>query len=96
VTPHATALALAAAPAEASTALRALVDRFEIYGEYGLYDAVDAETGRVAHAYLALDQAMLFIAAVNHLTGGAVQRHFAADPIAARVLPLLAEEHFFD
>jgi hypothetical protein len=25
-----------------------------------------------------------------------VQRHFAADPIAARVLPLLAEERFFE
>lgn len=96
VTPHAAALALAVTPAEAIAGLRALADRYDVYGEYGFYDAVDPQTGRVAHAYLALDQAMTFIAAANHLTGGAIQRHFAADPIGARALPLLAEERFFD
>jgi len=57
---------------------------------------VDPQTGRVAESYLALDQSMIFLAAANVLTDGAVQRHFAADPIIARVLPLLAAERFFD
>ena len=32
----------------------------------------------------ALDQAMTFLAVVNRLCGGSVQRQFAADPITAR------------
>jgi hypothetical protein len=96
VTPHAAALALAVAPADAIANLRALADRYDVYGDFGFYDAVDPATGRVAHAYLALDQAMTFIAAANWLTGGAVQRYFEADPIAARALPVLGEERFFD
>ena len=47
-------------------------------------------------SYLALDQSMLFLAVANHLKHGGVQRHFAADPIARSVLPLLAAENFFD
>ena len=71
-------------------------DRYAIYGAYGFYDAVDPKTGKVALRYLTLDQGMLFIAIANHLADHAVQRDFAADPIAAKVLPMLAEEHFFD
>jgi hypothetical protein len=39
---------------------------------------------------------MILIAAANYLKQGVVQRHFAADPIVANVLPLLAAENFFD
>jgi len=95
VTPHAAALALGVTPEAAIADLRALATR-SAYGEYGLYDAVDPRTGTVAHAYLALDQAMLFIAATNWLTDGVLQRRFESDPIAAHALPMLAAEHFFD
>jgi hypothetical protein len=57
---------------------------------------VDPRSGEVVPAYLALDQSMLFIALANHLKDGVIQRRFAADPIAARALPLLAAEEFFD
>jgi hypothetical protein len=96
VTPHASALALTVTPEAAIASLRRLVERYDLYGEYGLYDAVDPVSGTVARAYLALDQAMTLVAAANYLTGGTVQRHFAADPIAARALPILADEDFFD
>jgi hypothetical protein len=96
VTPHASALALAVAPEAAIANLRRLVDLYPIYGDYGFYDAVDPRTGVVAPVYLTLDQAMLFVAVANHLTGGAIQRRFASDPIAARALPLLPAEDFFD
>jgi hypothetical protein len=96
VTPHAVALALGAAPAEAAAELRQLAARYDLYGEYGFYDAVDPRSGQVAHAYLALDQAMTFIAAANHLQDGCIRRHFAADPIAARALAVIGEERFFD
>lgn len=96
VTPHASALALAVTPADAVANLRRLADRYDVYGDFGLYDAVDPVSGEVAHAYLALDQSMILIAAANYLGDGVVQRRFAADPIVTKVLPLLAAENFFD
>jgi hypothetical protein len=96
VTPHAAALALAVDPAAATANLRALAERFDVYGDFGFYDAVDPASGEVAHAYLALDQAMLLVAVANHLCGGCVQRRFAADPIVSRALPVIAAERFFD
>jgi len=96
VTPHAAALALMVTPEAAAANLRQIVDRFDAYGEYGLYDAVDPRSGAVAYKYLELDQAMLFLALVNHLGDHAIQQRFAADPIVRTVLPLLAAEDFFD
>jgi hypothetical protein len=96
VTPHAAALALPFDPPAAAANLRRLAAAYGAYGDLGFWDAVDPVAGTVARTYLTLDQAMIFVAAANHLTGGAVQRHFAADPIVARVLPLLAAERFFD
>jgi hypothetical protein len=96
VAPYAAALALGVAPEAAMANLRALADRYDIYGEYGFYDAVDPRSGAVAHKYLALDQSMLFIAVANYLDGGSIQRRFASDPIMQRALPLIADEDFFD
>lgn len=96
VTPHASALALGFAPEEATANLRRLAELYPIYGEYGFYDSVDARSGEVGTVYLALDQTMLFLALVNHLGGGVIQERFAADPIAARALPILAGEDFLD
>jgi hypothetical protein len=96
VTPHASALALAVIPAEAIVNLRRLADRYDVYGDFGFYDAVDPVRGEVARAYVALDQSMILIAAANYLKDGVVQRRFAADPIIVKVLPLLAAENFFD
>jgi hypothetical protein len=96
VTPHAGALALAVTPRDAVANLRALALRYDSYGPYGFYDSVDPRTGAVARAYLALDQAMILIAAANYLHDGIIQRHFAADPIVRRVLPMLAAERFFE
>jgi hypothetical protein len=95
VTPHASALALAVDPAAATANLRALAARAPIYGDFGFYDAVDPRTGAVAPVYLTLDQAMTFLAVANRLCDGCVQRRFAADPIAARALPVIADERFF-
>ena len=96
VTPHAAALALAVTPQAALADLRALAQRYPIYGEYGFYDAVDPLAGTVAYQYLALDQSMLFIALANYLDDHCIQKHFAADPIAQKVLPMIGEEDFFD
>jgi hypothetical protein len=96
VTPHAAALALAADPEAARANLRTLVSRYDLWGDFGLYDAVDPVTGTVSRTYLALDQAMLFVAVANHLTGNRIPARFAADPMVAPALPVLAAERFFD
>ena len=92
VTPHAAALALAVMPREAITNLRELIKHYPVYGEYGFYDAVDPMTGRVARAYLTLDQAMLFLSVADYLDGGRLRDAFAKDPIVQAALPLLAAE----
>jgi hypothetical protein len=96
VAPHAAALALYVTPEAAIADLRQLAQRYPLYGDFGFYDGVDPVSGQVAYHYLYLDQAMLFIAAVNHLTDYRVHRLFEADPIIQRVLPLLRLEDFFD
>ena len=96
VTPHAAALALGFEPEAATANLRRLAELYPIYGEYGFYDSVDPRSGEVGQVYLALDQTMLFLALVNHLDDGVIQERFAADPIAARALPIMAAEDFFD
>ncbi len=96
VTPHASALALAVTPGEATRNLRTLAERYDLYGEFGFYDAVDPRSGAVAYDYVSLDQSMLFIALANHLKDGCIQKRFAADPIVQAALPVIADEDFFD
>ena len=96
ITPHASALALGVVPQAALANLRRLAARYDVYGEFGFYDAVDPRTGRVAYKYLTLDQSMIFLALANYLADHSLQRRFASDPIIQRVLPLLGAEDFFD
>jgi len=95
VTPHASALALYVTPVAAIANLRDLIEKYNIYGQYGFYDAVGPVTGEVAHKYLVLDQGMTFLALANYLNDQCVQKHFASDPIAKKALPLLRGENFF-
>jgi hypothetical protein len=96
LTPHAAALAVTIAPTESLATLRAMATRWDVWGDWGFYDAVDPSTGTVARSYLTLNQAMTFIALANHLCGGCLQQRFAADPVVARALPLIGAERFFD
>ncbi len=96
VTPHASALALGFTPEAALTNLRQLAQQYDVYGEYGFYDAADPRSGAVAYKYLALDQSMVFIALANYLNDHCIQKHFGADPIAQKALALIGDEDFFD
>ncbi len=96
VTPHASALALAVTPTEAIANLRRLAERYDLYGDYGFYDAVDPTSGAVARRYLALDQAMTLVAVANHLRPHVITDRFASDPIAARAIAILGDERFFE
>jgi hypothetical protein len=96
VTPHAAALTLSVTPQAGVADLRRLAELYDIYGDYGFYDAVDPHSGEVAHTYLALDQSMMFIALANYLDDHCIQKRFASDPIVQTVLPVIGVEDFFD
>ena len=89
VTPHASAIALPVLPQEAYANLAKLRTLYPgIYtSDGGFYDAVNPVTGEVGHRRLVLDQSMIMAGIDDALDGGALQRHFAADPEswAARV-----------
>ncbi|MFH1190297.1 MAG: glucoamylase family protein [Candidatus Omnitrophota bacterium] len=96
VTPHAAFLSLEFTPQESIDNLRAILAKFNAYGEYGFYDAIDVATGKVAMEYLCLDQAMSFVAINNYLNDGAIRKRFHSDPIAKNAEELLKVEDFFE
>ncbi len=95
VTPHASFLALDTVPQEAFANIMRLRTLYpDLYGPYGFYDAVNPVTGSVGHRYLVLDESMIMAALDNALEGGAMQRHFASDPVAQPIRPYLQMEQF--
>jgi hypothetical protein len=94
VSPHASAIALPVLPEQAYANLEALrADYSGIYtADGGFYDAVDPTTGAVGHRRLVLDQSMIMARLDDALTGGALQRHFAADPESWAVRVYLSME----
>jgi len=82
-------LRLAASLERGSEHPLAAADRYDIYGEFGFYDGVEPTSGRVVHAYLALDQAMILVAIANHLRAGRLQRLFEQDPIVEAAIATL-------
>jgi len=83
VTPHASFIALDAAPQDAFTNIAALRSLFPgVYSRTGFFDAVNPTTGAVGHRQLVLDQSMIMAALDNALNDRAMQRHFAADPVS--------------
>lgn len=94
VTPHAVFLALEFAPEAALENLANLRADFAIYHEdFGFYDAVQVNNGRVAQRFLALDQGMILLALTNYLTDNAFKSYFAAE-VEETLRPLLEMEVF--
>ena len=83
-------------PKDAVKNLRTMIEKFNAYGEYGFYDAINPKTGKVATKYMCLDQAMSLIALNNYLNNGAIRKRFHADPIAKNAEELLKVENFFE
>ncbi len=94
VTPHASFLSLAFAPAESLANLAALAGKFPAYGTYGFYDAVNVSTGDVAASVLVLDQGMILTAIANALDDRVMQRHFTTGAVEKTIRPLIAPERF--
>jgi hypothetical protein len=94
VTPHASFLALDAAPQAAYANIMKLKTMFpDVYGSRGFFDALNPTTGAVGHRILVLDQSMIMAALDNALRDRALQRHFAADPVSSVARTYLAMEH---
>ncbi|MDQ6686663.1 MAG: DUF3131 domain-containing protein [Actinomycetota bacterium] len=94
VTPHASFLALDPAPGPAYANIMKLRRLYPgIYGSRGFFDAVNPATGAVGHRILVLDDSMIMAALDNALQNRAMQRHFAADPVAALPRAYLMIEH---
>jgi hypothetical protein len=96
VTPHASVLGLEYAPEAVIANLRKLIELYDIYGEYGFYDAVNVKTGLVARKFFSLDQGMLFVSINNYLNDGAIRKRFHGDPVMKKGEVLLTSEKFFE
>lgn len=96
VTPHVSFLALEFEPEEAIKNIRNLIANYNIYGEYGFYDAVNVKTGKVAVKYLCLDQGMIFVALNNYLNDGIIRKRFHNEPAIKNAEKLLTEEKLFE
>jgi hypothetical protein len=95
VTPHASFLALELIPDSVFTNIRRLLTFYDIYGPYGFFDAVYLRGPKVTRQYLALDQAMIFIAVTNYLKNGMIRQLFHRLPESGKINSLLGEEKFF-
>ena len=94
VTPHASFLALQTLGDDALDNIERLRQVPGLYGPYGFFDAVSPTTRQVGHRYLVLDQSMIMAALDNVLRDGAMQRHFANDPVIQAARPYLQMEQF--
>ena len=83
VTPHASFISLDADPQAAFANIEALRSTYPgVYGPNGFLDAVNPTTGSVGHRILVLDDSMIMASLDNALNNRAIQRDFAADPVA--------------
>jgi Putative glucoamylase/Protein of unknown function (DUF3131) len=94
VSPHASFLALSVLPQDSYTNIVNLRTLYpDVYSsDGGFFDAVNPVTGAVGHRRLVLDQSMIMAALDNAITHGALQHHFARDPVARIPLLYLAYE----
>ena len=95
ITPHASILALDTLPEHVIDNLRRLLELYDIYGEYGLYDSVNVRTQQVNPEYIALDQGMILVAIANYVKNGVIKEYFHRDEIAQKAQSLLPLEEWF-
>jgi hypothetical protein len=95
ITPHVTFLALDYIPELAIHNMRTMIKEYDVYGEYGFYDALDPISKEVEYKYLCLDQAMIFISIDNYLNNGIMRKRFHNDPIIKKAEYLIKEENLF-
>lgn len=95
LSPHASCIAINYEPRDAIDNLKAFINYYPIYGEYGFYDCVDPKSGKVGKVYLALDQAMIFISIANYLTDNYIPKIFSNNKNINELYKVISEEEFY-
>ncbi len=95
VTPHASILAINYYPKEVINNIKNLISNYPIYGQYGFYDCIDMQSGKVGKTYLALDQAMIFISLANYLTDNYIPKIVESESSIKDLLNIIKEEEFY-
>lgn len=97
ITPHASFLALQILPEEVKENLEkiALLYPGAYSSDIGFADVINTNNNEVIFKYLALNQGMSYLASVNALTDGAIQRLFGQSPEGQRIAGFISEIEFF-
>jgi hypothetical protein len=95
ITPSAAFLALPIIPEQAYDNISRLITRYPtIYNQYGLLDAVQASTGKLAPRFMAIGQTAIMMAVDNAVNHDRLQGYFAAGPYAKLLFPYLSMERY--
>jgi len=90
VTPHATIMAIDYDSEAVENNFTVMKDK-DMYGEFGLYDSINVDTGKVTPSYLALDQGMIMLALGNYLHDDVIRQYFHYHAYASSAEHLLDE-----
>lgn len=96
ISPHASVIALPYKPVAVISNLKEMIKKYPVYGEYGFYDCIKMDNGEVGDTYLALDQAMIFLAISNYLTDYQLPKAFMAKKEFKPLLEILKKDVFYN
>lgn len=96
ISPHASVIALTYKPKEVILNLKQMIKKYPVYGEYGFYDCIKMDNGEVGDTYLALDQAMIFLAVSNYLTNYTLPKTFMAKKELKPLWDIMKKEKFYN
>ena len=95
IAPSAAFLALPIIPEQAFDNITQLIVRYPtIYNQYGLLDAVQAQTGKLAPRFMAIGQTAIMMAVDNAVNHDVLQGYFAASAYAKPLFPYLSMERY--
>lgn len=95
VTPHASVLALSYDPGAVINNLKTMIRKYPVYGEFGFYDSILMDSGKVTYSYLALDQAMILISITNYLKDGYFPSLFMQGKHMTKLMKIIKSDRFF-
>jgi hypothetical protein len=95
ITPSAAFLALPIITEQAFDNISQLITRYPmIYNQYGLLDAVQTRTGKLAPRFMAIGQTAIMMAVDNAVRHDWLQGCFAASSCSKPLLPYLSMERY--
>ena len=95
IAPYASILSVEYAPCQVVSNLINL-EGVSVRGEYGFYDSIDLDEGKVSISYMSHHQGMSLIALNNYLNKGIVRERFHSHPLISNAENLLAEDSLLE